>query len=263
LPDFEHIPKGSLGLLSGQEGEKRLPGAASADDEEHTITLYAPRFSSIRVIECSPPSWAVVLTLGEKLLTYSARALAFDKGEHRTPEMLARNPRGTIPVLMDGALVVHETFAILEYLDFAYPEVPLLPLERATRALAITRFHESSNLKALGMSLFSYLRKTLQEERSADTIQSHVKELYRELDFWEAYYGESVWCAGAEMTLGDISVFVYLATAVQLGLKLDDKRYPNLYGFYGRMRARPAVRQTWPRGWKGTEGIAGPLSGVQ
>ena len=66
------------------------------------ITLYMPDPASLRVIECSPPSWMIQLALEEKELPYETRLLSFSAGEHRSPEMLARNPRGTVPVLTDG-----------------------------------------------------------------------------------------------------------------------------------------------------------------
>ena len=55
--------------------------------------------------------------------------------EHKAPEYLAINPRGQLPSLVDGDIVVCESLAALLYLDEAYPEHPLLPSERKERAL--------------------------------------------------------------------------------------------------------------------------------
>jgi len=38
------------------------------------------------------------------------------KGEHRTPEFLALNPYGRVPVLTDGTVTLWESHAILAYL---------------------------------------------------------------------------------------------------------------------------------------------------
>ena len=66
------------------------------------LVLHAPAPASVRLIECSPPSWMVELCMREKQLDYAVDVLDFAKGEHRSPAMLARNPRGTVPVLSDG-----------------------------------------------------------------------------------------------------------------------------------------------------------------
>jgi len=64
----------------------------------------------------------------------------YRKGEHRSPEHLARNPFGRLPVLeLDDGSFLTESLAIVEYLAESYPEPDMLgrtPFERArTREL--------------------------------------------------------------------------------------------------------------------------------
>src|SRR5215472_524959 len=54
----------------------------------------------------------------------------------RAAEFLALNPQGLIPVLTDGALILTQSLAILEYLEERYPQPPLLPGNAAERAQA-------------------------------------------------------------------------------------------------------------------------------
>ena len=93
-----------------------------------------PDPSTIRAVECSPPCWMVRLALEEKGLDHECKLLSFTAGEHKSPEMLAKNPRGTVPVLMDGNIVVYETLAIFDYLEYAYPQPALYPRDPAERA---------------------------------------------------------------------------------------------------------------------------------
>lgn len=213
-----------------------------------TLTLYMPESASIRAIECSPPSWMVQLALEEKELDYEVRQLSFSAGEHRSPEMLARNPRGTVPVLTDGPIAVYETFAILEYLEHAYPDKPLLPETNALRALALTRLHESAHLKTAGMDLFAYIMKTRGLDFDPTEVDRLAAAFHDELFYWEYYYGISHYAAGSNVSFADLSVFTYLAAAVHLGLPLDE-RYPNLARFHEQMRRRISVVTTWPP-WK-------------
>src|SRR5690349_18889389 len=73
----------------------------------------------------SPFAWRVMLALEVKGLPYQSRLLQRSTGELRSPEFLALNPRGQVPVLRDGEVVVRESLAILAYLDRQYPEPPL------------------------------------------------------------------------------------------------------------------------------------------
>lgn len=55
-------------------------------------------------------------------------------GEGRSPSFLAVNPGGKVPVLMDGALTLTESFAIVTYLGEKFPASGLVPAALAARA---------------------------------------------------------------------------------------------------------------------------------
>jgi len=210
-----------------------------------------PDPSTIRVVECSPPCWVVRLALEEKGLDHELKLLSFATGEHKSPEMLSKNPRGTVPVLMDDHIVVYETLAILDYLEYAYPQPALLPNTNALRALSLTRLHEANNLKEVGMRLFSYLMNTKGKDLDAAEVDNLAQYLHDELFFWEYYYSIAQWAAGSAITFADLAVFAYVSTAAHLGLRLGE-RYPNLEAFCQRMKLRPSVQATWPAPWKST-----------
>jgi glutathione S-transferase len=53
----------------------------------------------------------------------------------RKQEILQYNPAGKVPALIDGDLTVHDSIAILEYLNETYLNGKLLPAEKRARAL--------------------------------------------------------------------------------------------------------------------------------
>ena len=70
-------------------------------------------------------AWRAVLAAELKGVPYTSRLIEASAGDHRAPEFLAMNPRGKVPVLRDGDVVVTESMAILAYLDRRFPEPPL------------------------------------------------------------------------------------------------------------------------------------------
>src|SRR5262249_40600830 len=65
----------------------------------------------------SPNAWRVLLAAEVLRLPYESKLLEFSRGQNRTPEFLAINPRGKVPGLRDGDFVLYESLAILAYLD--------------------------------------------------------------------------------------------------------------------------------------------------
>lgn len=85
----------------------------------------------------SPFSWKIWLALEHGGFAYEPVRLQVDAGDLRSPEFLALNPKGKLPMLVDGALVLSESDAIAEYLaDLRAPSgAALWPVNIAERAL--------------------------------------------------------------------------------------------------------------------------------
>ena len=78
--------------------------------------------------------------------------------------MLARNPRGTLPVLEHGPTVVHEVQAILAYTDQTWRTPVLVPPR--FRGAALTRLHAATHLHHVAMALFRWLSRRAPHERT-------------------------------------------------------------------------------------------------
>ncbi|MBP8898272.1 MAG: glutathione S-transferase N-terminal domain-containing protein, partial [Sulfuritalea sp.] len=52
---------------------------------------------------------------------FEAQSVKLHKGEQRTPEYLAMNPLGLVPVLVDEGRVLTQIVAICDYLDRGFP----------------------------------------------------------------------------------------------------------------------------------------------
>src|SRR3546814_290219 len=79
----------------------------------------------------------VEIALGEKGLAFEREMVPFSQGEGYSPKhpaVLAANPKGQVPVLVDGDLTLFDSTVIFEYLEDAYPQPPLMPRQPAARA---------------------------------------------------------------------------------------------------------------------------------
>ena len=85
----------------------------------------------------SGTSYRTRLALALKGIPYEQASVDLRQAEHRADAFLSRNPQGLVPtlILADGT-ALSQSPAIIEYLEEAYPERPLLPPDPVGRARA-------------------------------------------------------------------------------------------------------------------------------
>lgn len=73
------------------------------------------------------------------------------KGEQRSAEYLALNPRGQVPVLVDDGEVITQIVAILLHLDAKFPQAGILPASglARTRALSTLAWMNNTDRKSV------------------------------------------------------------------------------------------------------------------
>ena len=67
------------------------------------------------------------------------------KGEHKTPEYLALNPNGQVPVLVADGKPLNQIVAICDFLDRRSPKAGLLPTDPWARSLAMSQLAWMNN----------------------------------------------------------------------------------------------------------------------
>lgn len=190
----------------------------------------------------SAPCWRVMIALEEKGLQYESKRIEFSSKGHKTPEVLELNPRGQVPVLKDGDTVVSESLATLQYLEEAYPEPSLVP--KAASPQVLQRLHESPNVLQAIRAVFIAKNKNEPQEE----LDSKVKELKKELGYWESYLGSNKYIAGTEYSLADIAIGPNLMFATRLGGKF--KEFPCLAKYVAMLKERSSFQKSWPPHWK-------------
>ena len=214
-------------------------------------TLYA--------IPGSPSTWRVWLTLGRLGAPFTVERLSFNVGDTRDPRFLALNPRGQVPVLIDGDLVLTESFAIIEHLAErhanAAPARSPWPTEPLARAQARRVAHATDgNLGArVYRPLSDQLFLTSETDRDARVVARALEVGRQELAWLEAELATGHF-GGAEPSAADFTVYGLLAFLAQIGrhhpkADLRSARGPRLEAWRRRIEALPYFEPTWPQHW--------------
>lgn len=210
----------------------------------------------------SPFAWSVMLALACKGLPCESRRLDMSQGEHKTPQFLALNPRGKVPVLVDGDAVITESLAILAYVDALQPEPPLF----GTGALACARVMEalSSVMSYLEPALFPIPMQVFfkpWDEAGQDAVRRAIPAALAELEKVEAVLAGHDALAGSDLSVADLRLYPVLRFFWRAWIVVEKKggvpelaslqrdRFPAIDGWCGRIEALPGFADTVPPHW--------------
>lgn len=182
-------------------------------------------------------SFRALWALEELGLTYDLHLLPFPP-RIRAPEYLELNPLGTIPLLKDGATVMTESAAIVQYLVTRYPAVGLaVPLEDPAYGAWLNWLHFGEATLTFPQTLVLRYR-VLEPGRAEPVADDYAKWFLSRLRHVDRALGNSDWLCAGRFTAADISVGYALLLAHQL--KLSDRFTPAVETYWNRLQARPA-----------------------
>ncbi|PIN24664.1 Glutathione transferase [Handroanthus impetiginosus] len=123
-------------------------------------------------------SWRVRFALNLKGLPYEYRAVNLAKEEQFSPEFEKLNPLHYVPVLVDGDVIISDSYAILLYLEEKYPQKALLPADPKLRAINLQAASiVSSSIQPLHMlSLLNHIEEKLGPGEGLPWAQFHIEK---------------------------------------------------------------------------------------
>ncbi|KUM02201.1 glutathione S-transferase [Chromobacterium subtsugae] len=155
-----------------------------------------------------------------------------------SPEFLALNPHGLIPVVVDGDTVLSESNTICRYLAAKHGRHDLLPQNPAARA-QVERWMDwqAADLNPAWIYAFHALSRNSPDHQDPASIAASVAAWKKQMAVLESQLGDG-WIWGDAFTLADIS----LGLSVQRWLltPFDKPRLPAVEAYYQRLRQRPA-----------------------
>ncbi|XP_071932524.1 glutathione S-transferase 2 isoform X4 [Coffea arabica] len=147
---------------------------AREEAEPKKLKLYSYWLSSC--------SCRVRIGLDLKGLEYEYVAVNFPEAEQQTPEFLKLNPMGYVPVLVDGDIVLADSFAILLYLDEKFPQHPLLPKDSVRRAINFQAANVISSSIQPRQLMLQHMREKLGPQEAIACAQDDLRTGFAALE---------------------------------------------------------------------------------
>ena len=181
----------------------------------------------------SSAAYRVRIALNLKSIDYESIPVSLKPGddEQRKDEYRAMNPQMLVPFFDDGKVAIGQSMAILEYLEEAYPQAPLLPDAEPSRskvrafcnAIACD-IHPLNNLRVL-----KYLSDELDasDKQKSDWYAHWITEGFRACEQMSVRYAhDGPYAFGRDITLADALLVPQMYNARRFKVPLDE--FPRL-----------------------------------
>lgn len=163
------------------------------------------------------------------------------RGATRTPEYLAKNPNGKVPILeLDDGRVLAESNAILCWLaeSATASEPTFLPADHWQRAQALAWmfFEQYSHEPYVAVARFISGWTPAGSPRRTELPRLWERG-HQALAVMERHLSQHPWFTGEHYGIADIALFAYTDVAGEGGFELS--AYPHLRAWLARVRATP------------------------
>jgi len=157
------------------------------------------------------------------------------RGESRTPDFVAKNIAGRIPVLsLDDGTNLAESNAILYYLAQGTAYWPSKLLEQ-TDVLRWMFFEQNSIECSIGTARF--WKKLGKDQTRADAFAHRMEASLDGLSVLDTHLAGRDWVAANRFTIADIALYGYVSVAPDAGIDLSD--FPAIVSWLRRIEALP------------------------
>jgi glutathione S-transferase len=173
---------------------------------------------------------------------FEPKLVKLHKGEQRTPEYLALNPNGQVPVLVADGQPLNQIVAICDFLDRSFPKAGLLPTGSWARAQALSQLAWMNNTVHPTFTRIFRSSDFAEGEAAQAEVKKMAQARYRKLleriQDWTA--GASPYWFGAGIAPHDAYAFTLLRWGGYAGI--DPKSLPAYLAYVERvMQAPPAA----------------------
>lgn len=176
---------------------------------------------------------AIRLATGEG---FEPRLLKLHRAEHRSPEFLAINPDGMVPVLVVDGRPLTQIVALCEWLDRRHPNVGLLPQTDWERAQALSTLCWMNNTAHPTFSRIFMPAKIAPSEAGSAEVKAEAlpkfTEMLERIDAQVGARATPFWL-GERVSVIDAYALTLLRWGTLAGL--EPERFPNYKAYVERL----------------------------
>lgn len=179
----------------------------------------------------SQNGWKIRTLLKLLEVPYRLEEVAIFNGESRTPEFLAKNPAGAIPVLeLEDGRTIAESNAVLWYLAEGTRFLPPDPYDRA-KVMQWLSFEQYYVEPTIGTLRFWTLTGRL-EANAGKLVETKRENGLRALNALERTLGQDGFLVG-DFSIADLSIYAYGHLAADA--RFDLAAFPKVTAWFGRV----------------------------
>jgi glutathione S-transferase len=171
---------------------------------------------------------------------FEPKLVKLHKGEQRTPEYLAMNPNGQVPVLVVDGKPLTQIVAICDFLDRRFPQAGLLPRDDWQRSQALSQLAWLNSTPHTTATRFFFPERYAESEagraevkkRATEDFRGYLERIQRSLE------ERSFWCRDA-----------YVLTLLRWGgfAGIDPQSLPRYYDYAQALLKAPPIAAAMAR----------------
>lgn len=188
----------------------------------------------------TPNGYKVTVALDEMGEDYTLTPIVLAEQGQKTPEFLAMNPNGRIPVIVDrdnDDFVVFESGAILIYLGEKFGKLYPTEAKARSRTLQWLMFQMGGIGPMMGQANVFYRYFPERIQPAIDRYQNECRRLFEVLN---TRLGQTQYLAGDDYTIADIANWCWARTHSWSGVSIEG--LPSLQRWLDELAARPACK---------------------
>lgn len=185
----------------------------------------------------------VMWLIGELGLAHEHIPAGGSFGIKETPEFLAMNPHGRVPLIKDGETVVWESHAILRYLAATYGGTALWSDNPGQRSV-VDRWMDwaQCSLQTTFINgVFWGGFRTPQEQQDSVALKASIQRCAEHFQLLDQVLSKQTFLGGNQFSLADIPAGTNLYRYFEL--EIERPVIPNVEAWYARLQERPAYRE--------------------
>ncbi|KAF8172241.1 glutathione S-transferase [Mycena galopus ATCC 62051] len=188
----------------------------------------------------------VALALWEKQIPFEFVPISLDAKDHKTPQYLAKNPFGQVPVIEDDGFIVYESRAICRYLADKYPDQGTDLLPKGLKERSMVEQVASVESATFHPAVMAIVEEAVMKPSRGLAIDQAVLdqaliEFKEKLAVYDAILGENKFLAGEEFSLADLSHYSYAPFLADAGVDVMTSQGLNVTRWWNELMSR----HTW------------------